>query len=189
MLKGTHAHQLCVVLCINTNYDNIKMDHRELIVSQNGDSWCLLQAWGFVSSQFQIWTVAFWFQEAEMDTSGVCMQIQLPRCAWGTTEPQGGVHATAHHPAVRHSVSTLLPLYGIFVSFILCGETWLQGGCRHREQVHLDCDTKLWRPATLHHVRHSQGATKWQVGRTQQCILCTPSVEPEIQLNGLKQLL
>lgn len=133
----------------------------------------LIQTWGFVSSLFQIWTVAFWFQEAEMDTAGVCMQIQLPRCSWGTTELQGGVHATAHHPAVRHRVSTLLPLYGIFVSFILCGETWLQGGCRHREQIHLDRYTKLWCPAALHHVRHPQGATKWQVGSTQQCILCS----------------
>jgi hypothetical protein len=120
-----------------------------------------------------------------MDTAKVCMQIQLPRCAWGTTEPQGGVHATVHHPAVRHSVSTVLPLYGIFMSVILCGGTWLQGGSRHREQIHMDRHTKLWRPTALHHVRHPQGATKRQVGSAEQCILCTPSQGSQIKLNGL----
>lgn len=52
MLKGIHAHQLYVVyqyqLCIL--HDNIEMDPRELIVSQNGDSWCVFFRLGVLSA-------------------------------------------------------------------------------------------------------------------------------------------
>jgi hypothetical protein len=159
------------------------------IVYQNLDSW-----WVFFSDlgfwqqlYFKSELQPIWFQEAEMDAAEVCMHIQLPRCAWGTTEPQGGVHATVHHPAVWHRVLPVLPLYGIFMSYMLCGGTVLQGGFRHREQIHIYRYTNLWRPTALHHVRHPQGATKRQVGSAEQCILCTPSLgSHEVEWPDLK---
>jgi len=56
-----------------------------------------------------------------MDAAGICVYFQIPKCVQSTDEPQGNVHAPAHHPAFQHSVSTLPQMYGVFMSTLLCG--------------------------------------------------------------------
>jgi hypothetical protein len=64
-------------------------------------------------------TEVSWFQEAEMDPYGVCVQVWISKCARSKAEVQGDVLAAARHPALRYSVTTLLPLCEVLVSLLL----------------------------------------------------------------------